>query len=119
MLEKNMVKENGIDRRVGARIQVDMWVEGTTVEGDCYFQRSGNLSVGGIYLDRAVPHMPGTRIMLKFQLPGDKEDIKVLGEILAHHDADGLGMGVRFLDITDAQRRRIEEFIDKSVKNDR
>ncbi|GAB4307804.1 MAG: hypothetical protein Kow0090_22380 [Myxococcota bacterium] len=110
--EKKRVDE----RRSSWRVEVDMWVEGTTAEGDCYFQRSGNLSSGGIYLDRAVPHKEGTRLMLKFSLPGDTEDIKVLGEILSHHDTDGLGMGVKFLDITDAQRKKIEKFIEENKK---
>ena len=113
-----MAEEKNDERRISTRLQVDMWVEGTTADGDCYFQRSGNVSVGGIYLDRAVPHQSGTRIMLKFSLPGGEEELKVLGEILSHHDSDGLGMGVKFLDITDSQRKKIKNFIDNNNKTE-
>ncbi len=80
------------ERRQEKRIPVEMWVE-ERLGSETYFQRSANLSLGGIYLDHTIPHPPGTVVQLKFTLPGDSEPISVMGEIVGKPDqrdrADG------------------------------
>src|SRR5262245_51696807 len=85
------------DRRSQKRIPVEMWVE--EVRGtDRYFQRTGNISIGGIYLDGTIPHPKGTVIQLKFTLPGENEAVEVRGEIVGEPMEERLGMHVKFLD---------------------
>jgi len=48
-----------VERRHGARVPVQIWVEEKT-ERELYFQRSANISTGGIYLENTIPHPVGT-----------------------------------------------------------
>ena len=99
------------ERREWPRIPVEMWVEEST-DRELYFQRGANISIGGIYLQRTIPHTRGTVINMQFTLPGDATPIKVRGEIVnVGETADELGMGVKFLDLADADRQRVESFI--------
>jgi len=95
-----------------------MWVEEST-DRELYFQRGANISVGGIFLERTIPHSKGTVVNLRFTLPEDTSPIKVKGEIVnVGEDPSELGMGVKFIGLTDADLKRIEQFIERaSEKN--
>jgi uncharacterized protein (TIGR02266 family) len=84
-----------------------MWVEQRCGD-ELYFQRSGNLSVGGLYLADTIPHPIGTRIQLQFTLPGETQALRVQGEIV---NTQGLGMGVRFVDLPPDVAERIARYI--------
>ncbi len=108
--------ESDDDRREWPRIPVETWVEESS-DRELYFQRGANISVGGIFLQRTIPHTRGTVINLRFTLPGDASPVKVRGEIVNVGDhADDLGMGVKFLDLDDDDRKRIESFIARTEK---
>ena len=103
------------DRRTEKRIPVEMWVEeqrGT----DLYFQRSANISTGGIYLDGTIPHPKGTHVQLKFTLPGEAEAVEVRGEIVGDPQEERLGMHVKFLEMerNAGLRERIRRFVDRT-----
>lgn len=102
------------ERRGERRIPIEMWVEELLGE-DRYFQRSANLSLGGIYLEGTIPHPRGTIVNLKFTLPGDTDAIKVRGEIVGEPDEDRLGMNVKFLslDETPGLTDRLKSFLAK------
>lgn len=97
------------DRRSGPRIPLEMWVEEST-EDEMYFQRGANLSVGGLFLENTVPHPVGTQVTLAFSLPGTHERVSVRGEIVNARSGT-FGMGVKFIDLTPADRERIERFV--------
>jgi uncharacterized protein (TIGR02266 family) len=99
------------ERRSSERIPVEMWVEESS-DRELYFQRGANISTGGLFLKRTIPHARGTIVWLRFTLPGDTAAIEVQGEIVnvGEGDAD-LGMGVRFVDLEADDRLRIEAFI--------
>lgn len=104
------------DRRESLRIPVEMWVEEST-ERELYFQRGANISIGGIFLQRTIPHTKGTVINLQFTLPGDATPIKVRGEIVnVGETADELGMGLRFVDLQEADQVRVASFIERMAK---
>ncbi len=103
------------ERRESPRIPVEMWVEEST-ERELYFQRSANISVGGIYLENTIPHPKGTVVNLQFTLPGDTQPIKVRGEIVNAAAADELGMGIKFLQVATDDERRIKEFVTRVDK---
>jgi len=103
------------ERRSAERIAVEMWVEEST-DRELYFQRGANISTGGIFLQRTIPHSKGTVINLQFTLPGDDEPVRVRGEIVNVGHADDLGMGVKFLDLDEKDRQRIERFVERSGK---
>ena len=83
---------------------VQMWVEESSPDGT-YFQRSANLSEGGIFLEKTIPHPVGTVVSLQFTLPDDPTPMKVHAEIVnaASDDAE-LGMGLKFVDLAVGDR---------------
>jgi len=98
------------ERRETPRIPVEMWVEEST-ERELYFQRSANISVGGIFLENTIPHPKGTVVNLQFTLPGDSVPIKVRGEIVNAAASDELGMGIKFIQVDPSAERRIADFV--------
>jgi uncharacterized protein (TIGR02266 family) len=99
------------DRRAQLRIPVKMWVEEVSPEG-LYFQRSANLSEGGIFLEKTIPHPVGTVVSLQFTLPDGSQPIKVHAQIVnaAAGEAE-LGMGLKFVDLPPETAERIRAFI--------
>lgn len=88
-----------------------MWVE-EVGDNSLYFQRSANISIGGLFLEKTIPHPPGTRVKLQFTLPGDKEPLEVVGEIVHGEEfGDRLGMGVKFVSLPKAVHQHLEKFI--------
>ena len=82
-----------------------MWVTETHDQAT-YYQRSGNLSAGGIYLDGTIPHPRGTIVSLQFTLPGETEAITCRGIVVGDPTPQHLGMHVMFVDIADHRVRR-------------
>src|SRR3954471_18732395 len=97
------------DKRKQRRIPVELWIEAER-DGELYFQRASNLSVGGAYFAQTIPLPVGTNVHLRFALPNDPKEIQCQGEIVSAGD---LGMGVSFLSIEDEDRDRIEALIDQ------
>ena len=97
------------DKRKQRRIPVELWIEAAR-DGELYFQRASNLSVGGAYFTQTVPMPVGSKVALKFSLPNDGYEIACDGEIVT---AKGLGMGVLFVGIKTADQARIEALIDR------
>ena len=104
------------ERRTSQRIPVEMWVEEST-DRELYFQRGANLSLGGIFLERTIPHPRGTLVNLRFTLPTATQPICVRGEIVNVGDAaNELGMGIRFIDLPETEAQRIAEFIERATQ---
>ena len=100
-----------LERRQGSRVPVQIWVEEKT-ERELYFQRSANLSLGGIYLENTIPHPVGTRVTLRFTLPGDEEKIEVRAEVAAAMTGEEeFGMGLKFIELDAAVAERIQKYI--------
>jgi len=100
-----------VERRQGTRVPVQIWVEEKT-DRELYFQRSANLSRGGIYLENTIPHPVGTRVTLRFTLPGDDEKLEVKAEVAAAiAGEEEFGMGLKFVDLGDAVAERLQKYI--------
>ncbi len=102
----------GTEKRRETRIPVELWIEASR-DGELYYQRASNLSVGGAYFDQTIPLPTGTRVSLKFTLPGDSHEIACAGDIVS---AKELGMGVQFIELAAADRARIERLIARHAK---
>src|SRR5882762_8492697 len=100
------------DKRRQERIAVELWIEAER-DGELYFQRASNLSIGGAFFTQTIPLPLGTLVALKFALPGDTYEIQCKGEIVTAKD---LGMGVQFIDIAELDVNRIEALIDLHQK---
>jgi c-di-GMP-binding flagellar brake protein YcgR len=111
--ERRRLERRSGDRRHAARAPLDLWVEED--HGDeLYFRRTGNLSRGGVYFEQTIPHSLGTKVRLRFTLPGDSEVIEAIGEIVNMPNVkDGLGMGLSFLEISPAHQLRLDAFVER------
>ena len=99
------------DRRLAARAPLDLWVEEER-GNELYFRRTGNVSQGGVYFEQTIPHSLGTQVKLRFSLPGETEVIEAFGEIVNTPDVkDGLGMGLKFIEMSAAHTKRLEAFL--------
>ncbi len=98
------------ERRGGPRIPIEMWVEETT-GSERYFRRAGNLSRGGLRLEHTIPLPVGTNVNLTFTLPGDKGPIEVTGEIVSAAPPEDLRMGVKFTNLSQDARAKIDAFL--------
>lgn len=97
------------ERRANQRVPLELWMEEMAGE-DVYFRRTGNVSPGGVFFDRAIPHSLGTIVTLKFAIPGDKEMVVARGEVVSSAEAtDGLGMGVKFISFEGDGKKRIRQ----------
>jgi uncharacterized protein (TIGR02266 family) len=102
------------ERRRDRRIPVQIWVEEAT-DRELYFQRSANLSTGGIYLENTIPHPVGTRVTLRFALPGEGERLEVSAEVVGAITGDEeLGMGLKFIDLGAEHAERIRRYIERA-----
>lgn len=106
------------DRRDVLRAPLDLWVE--EERGDeLYFRRTGNVSVGGLYFEQTIPHNLGTRVKVRFALPGDPRVIEAVGEVVnTPQKKDGLGMGLRFVEIDERDQLRLERFVRDQVDDE-
>lgn len=109
-----MVEESVLERRRAFRARVSIAVE-IREQNDFTLHSTRDVSVGGLYFDRAIPHRVGSRVQLSFRLPGDPLNIRCDGEVVNVPDTGGYGMGVRFSDLAPADQQRLEAFIQEMM----
>lgn len=102
------------ERRASARFPVEMWVE-EIGEASQVYRRAGNLSRGGMYLDQTIPLPVGSRVRLRFTLPGDTVALTVTAEIVSITAAEALGMGVKFVNLPDEDQARIDGYLSRAA----
>lgn len=102
----------GDDRRSAKRIPLEMWME-EVEKGHMALRRTGDVSVGGAYFERIVPHPLGTRIALRIPIPGDEREVRVYGEVV-NLEKDGSGMGVKFTEFDGDGEKRLGAFLAKA-----
>ena len=100
------------ERRQSKRVAVQLWVKERDPDG-VYYNHATNLSVGGMYLERAIPHPVGTEVELQFTLPDEKDPIAVRARIV-NAAVESMGMGLSFVDIAPEVLARIENFVGKN-----
>ncbi len=98
------------ERRGHERVSVEIWLEEQLGE-EILFRRSGNISAGGVQLDRGFPKPVGTQVRLSFSLPGDSRLIEVTAEVVGSEvSGDQMNTHLQFVDISDADTQRLERF---------
>ena len=101
---------DSFERRKAVRLPVVIPIEVRDAHGFS-LHSSSDLSVGGVYFDRAIPHQVGTKVELSFSLPGSDQAIVCAGEVVNVPDAHQYGMGVRFLDLKAEHEALLQQFI--------
>jgi len=100
---------DSLERRRTTRANVVIAVEVSDARGFS-LHSTRDVSAGGVFFDRAIPHSVGSRVQLSFQLPGEEKTIRCKGEVANVPDTKGYGMGIRFLDLSPADAARIDAF---------
>jgi len=105
------------DRRQAPRVLVNLEVDYGN-EDNFLFAYIKDISATGIFVRTNSPEEPGTSLNVRFtpSTPGDVLDIE--GEVIwvnpfrpGRRDNLNPGMGIRFIELTDDQRRRLTEFV--------
>jgi two-component system, OmpR family, alkaline phosphatase synthesis response regulator PhoP len=110
--------EPGAERRGGLRLKVGLPIEYQSLG---LWQQSAtfNLSAWGVFIRTAVPFDTGEQVVLRFQLPGQDNPVRVMGRVVwANADPSkwgGMGMGIQFLDLTTTDREAIENHLAQLV----
>ena len=105
-----MSDASSLERRRAIRVSVVIPIEVRDSHGFSLHSCS-DLSVGGVYFDRAIPHQVGSIVALSFNLPGDERTVQCGGEVVNVPDVHQYGMGVRFVDLSSADEAMLYEFI--------
>jgi uncharacterized protein (TIGR02266 family) len=106
-----MVIDSGsLERRRDPRVAVAIAVEVRDGRGFS-LHSTRDVSTGGVFFDRAIPHAVGAQVELAFSLPGDSRTIRCRGEVVNVPDAREFGMGIRFLDLSAQDKATLEDFV--------
>jgi hypothetical protein len=98
-----------IENRTKPRFNVCLDVR-SQASGTLYNLRIADLSEGGCYVDSIIEVFKGEILFLNILMPeGGWFDVQ---GVVAHH-SPRLGFGVRFINLDEAQRRRIRSLIDQ------
>ena len=81
--------------------------------GEAYSVEGRNISVGGMLVKTGKTLDEGVELRLEFQLPGDPAPIHATG-VVQHVMPDAF-MGIRFTELSEADRRRIEAYVGSSA----
>jgi glycine C-acetyltransferase len=79
-----------------------------------------NLSLGGIFIQAENPLRPGTKLLLEFNLPGQSLPIKAYSEVrwvekIKDSESEPWRMGIRFMNIYEYHRGKLEEYSRKNL----
>jgi uncharacterized protein (TIGR02266 family) len=101
------------DRRDSRRVPIRLMVRDAALGGS-FDEHDGNLSLGGIYFTEGHPPF-GTRVELRFMLPGEEREIRATGEILrVSREETGFGAHVRFQDLPLEAELAIARFLERA-----
>ncbi len=105
------------ERRGEPRLLIDLEVDYGN-EDNYLFAYIRDISATGIFVRTTEPEPPGTRLNLRFTPRVEAEPLELEGEVIwinpyrpGRRDNLHPGMGIRFVELTAATRRRLEDFI--------
>ena len=101
------------DRRDSQRVPIRLMVRDPALGGS-YEERDGNLSLGGVYFSEGHPPV-GTRVEVRFLVPGEHVEVRAEGEILrVSREGGAFGAHVRFQDLPLESELAIARFLEKA-----
>ena len=101
------------DRRFDDRVPVRIWVDEERGRERC-LRRTADLSPGGLQLDLGLPRPVGSRMRLKFSLPGTPHAFDVVAEVVSSSwPEDRPITNVRFLNLSGEEHILLTRFIEE------
>lgn len=86
------------DRRDSQRVPIQLLVRDAAIGGS-FEPYLGNLGIGGVYFDALHPPV-GSKVELRFLVPGASQEIQATGEVLrVSREGDRFGAHVKFVTI--------------------
>ncbi len=99
------------DRRESLRVPIRLMIRDAALGGS-FDERTGNLGLGGVYFTEGHPPH-GTRVEIRFILPGQRMEVRAVGEILrVSREGDAFGAHVRFQDLPLETELAIARFLE-------
>jgi hypothetical protein len=94
--------------------RVDLFQEIVCESGDVVSRSTvADLSVGGMFIDMPrPPFVRGDRVTVRFALRADEPRMVVDADV--HYVQEGIGIGIRFVDLAEADRAWIAAFVDEA-----
>lgn len=96
------------DARLPVRFEV--WCrsggEDEAIEG-----MSVNLSLKGMLLETDEPADIGSRLDIRFRLPGDAQELRTVGQVVREEGSQPMRLGISFLILRDSARDKIRDFV--------
>lgn len=111
-----MAEGLSLERRRDSRLPIVIPVELGDERGFAVHSTS-DLSVGGAFFARAIPHPVGAQVKVILRPPA-MAPFTCRGEVANVPDANDFGMGVRFLDLPEAEQTRLADFIEAADPRD-
>jgi len=107
------------NRELRRHPRVDLFQEVVCESGEVEARsRVADVSVGGMFVDLACPpFVRGTRVTTRFALREDEPRMVVDADV--HYVQDGIGVGIRFVDLRDEDRDWIAAFVEESARRKR
>lgn len=114
--------KTGHEKRIHPRrvLRTKMVIEDESGEGFLYFYTT-DLSLGGVFLESDIPLNIGTQVLLSFSLKDGELPIRTLGKVVrVEKDPNDIlpiiGMGIQFVNISQAAQKEIDHYILGSTK---
>jgi uncharacterized protein (TIGR02266 family) len=113
------LSDEASDQRSSVRVPTQLRVDFPSV-AELRDMLMTNLSRGGLFV--ATTHLldMGTRLTLNINVESSDEYLEIPAEVVSenvgpHFESKSSGMGLRFLDMDDAVKRRLDDFYDESL----
>jgi len=97
-----------VDGRKHPRFKCGNSIELHTESGASFWGAITDLSVGGCYIEMALPVAKGSKLNVGIWI-GDSK-VKADGEVV--YSTQGLGFGVKFTKMTEAERQRLSQYLE-------
>jgi PilZ domain len=104
----DVYQPGSVERRKTPRYRCQNSVEVHVQGGASFWGTVADLSLGGCYAEMALPVQPGTRLRVGIWFG----QTKAWAEAQVTHITPGLGVGLRFIEISDQDRDQIRRFLE-------
>jgi len=97
-----------VELRKHTRFRCQNSVEVHVKEGASFWGTVADLSLGGCYVEMPIPLQPGTRLKVGIWFGQNK----IWAEAQVNHTTPGMGIGLKFIEISDQDLDQIRRFLD-------
>ena len=104
-----------VDKRKYHRVPIKIWIVSKEIDEHIHLPAE-NISSGGIYIITPAKHEPGSVLEIAFKLPGQEKVIEAVVLVMnIRQEGDMFGLGLKFLDMEDNDRKTLENVITSDI----